>query len=451
MKEAYQYNAQFIFLLVVIYVIGVWFEPFVYILFPFVFGMFGLKKRFLELFITSLWLLILSDYIPVSGATYADLQFAKTLKPIIPIFLFGFYYMNRDEFPVVSKIFTRLIPFFIVAFIALKYSIKLDIGIKKYISFVLMYFSIPLYVGYLHKHHEEHFWKSLFTFIIGMLTIGIFLGLFAPQIGILSGGRFKGILGNPNGLGIFLNLTFILWTVIKEFRLADFTPRENLFIGLVIFVSLFWCGSRNGMMSVFLFYLTYRFVKIHWAIAIVVVTSFIVFQDLIFLLFIEILQFFQLSDYFRVDTIEKGSGRKVAWVFAWQEIQKYYFIGGSFGHDENVMRPNYYWLERLGHNGGVHNSYLSMWFDSGIIGLILYYLALLINVFKSLGSNYIGIAFLVSILFNINYESWIVASLNPFTILFLIILTIFVEQLNGFSEETVNEDLEQLNIESEIK
>ena len=37
---------------------------------------------------------------------------------------------------------------------------------------------------------------------------------------------------------------------------------------------------------------------------------------------------------------------------------------------------------------------------------------------------------LVSICFNITYESWIVGSLNPFTIMFLIILTIFVEHLN---------------------
>ena len=448
MKEAYVQNTQFIVLLILIYVIGVWFEPVVYLLFPFVFGMFGLKKRFLELFITSFWLLILSDYVPVSGATFADLKFAKTLKPLIPIFLFVFYFMNRDKFPSVSKLFTRLIPFFLIALIALKYSINLDVGIKKYISFVLMYFSIPMFVNYLHINYGEYFWKSLFTFIIGMLSIGILLGMFIPEIGILSGGRFKGILGNPNALGIFLNLTFILWIVIKEFNLAYFSQKENLFIIIVILISLFWCGSRNGMMSIFLFYLTYRFVKIHWAIAVVVVMSVIVFQDLIFSMFIEFLQFFQLSDYFRVDTIEKGSGRKVAWVFAWQEIQKYFFIGGSFGHDENVMRPNYYWLEKLGHNGGVHNSYLSMWFDTGVIGLVFYYLSLLINVFKSLGSNYIGLAFLVSILFNINYESWLVASLNPFTILFLIILTIFVEQLNGFASEVDSQNLDIINVEN---
>jgi len=442
MKEAYQYNAQFIFILIVMYVIGVWIEPAIYLLFPFVFGLFGLKKHFLEMFITSLWMLILSDYIPVAGATFADLQFAKTLKPIIPIFLFGFYFINREQFPPVSKVFTRLIPFFIITLIAYRFSIDLDVGLKKFLSYILMYFSIPMYVSYLHKNYGEHFWKSLFTFIIGLLIIGLILGVTVPSIGIIGGGRFKGVLGNPNGLGIFLYLVFMLWMILQEFKLAIFTRRENLIILMVIMVSLFWCGSRNTMMSIFMFYITYRLVKIHWSIAIVVVVFVIVFQDLIFIGFVEILQFFQLGDYFRVDTIEKGSGRKVAWVFAWQEIQKYFFIGGGFGHDEHVMRPNYYWLEKLGHNGGVHNSYLSMWFDSGIVGLVLYYLALFINVFKSMGRSYIGLAFLVSFMFNINYESWVVASLNPFTIIFLIILTIFVEKLNGFEDDIYETELE---------
>jgi len=431
MIEAYKYNSQFIFLLIIMYVIGVWIDPLIYIVFPLVFGLYGLKGYYVEVIIMSIWMLILSDYVPVKGATYADLKFAKDLKPIIPLFLFGFYIRKRAQFPSVTKMFLRFTPFFIIALVAMVYSINVNIGIRKYISFVLMYFTIPLYVVFLHKNYGAFFWKTLFTFLIGMLTIGLVLGVVIPDIGILAGGRFKGILGNPNGLGIFLNLTFILYMVIREFNLTEFTKKENFFILLVIFVSLFWSGSRNGLMSVFMFYLVYRVVRIHWSLAIVVVAFVIIFQDLIFGGFLELIQFFQLGDYFRVDSIEEGSGRKIAWVFGWSQVQNYYFIGGGFGHDENIFRPNYYWLEKMGHNGGVHNSYLSFWFDSGIIGLLLYFLGLITNVLKSIQISYIGIAFLVSILFNITYESWLVGSLNPFTIMYLIILTIFVEQLRG--------------------
>ena len=107
------------------------------------------------------------------------------------------------------------------------------------------------------------------------------------------------------------------------------------------------------------------------------------------------------------------------------------FIGGGFGHDENIFRPNYFWLEKLGHNGGVHNSYFSIWFAGGIIGVLTYFGGLFVNVFKSMKNSYLPLAFLASILFNITYESWLIASLNPFVIIYLIILTIFVAQIRG--------------------
>jgi hypothetical protein len=422
------------------YVVGVWGGPVIYLLFPIIFFLFGLKGLFFEMLITSIWMLILSDYIPVKNATYDDLQFAKDLKPLIPLSLFAFYLLHRDKFPKIPKIFINFIPFFIITLIALKYSIKIDVGIKKYISFVLMYFCIPVYVNYLHHQYGTLFWNSLLTFLTWMLVIGLVLGIVAPDIGLIGGDRFKGILGNPNGLGIFLNLTFILWMIAKEFKLITFTKGENRLVFFVIIISLLWSGSRNGIMSIFMFYMIYRLVKIHWSFAIVAVIFVIVFETLIFSSFIELLKFFQLSHYFRVDSLEEGSGRKIAWAFAWQEIyNKYFFIGGGFGHDENIMRPNYYWLKRQGHDGGVHNSYLSMWFDSGVIGVIFYYGALLKLVLKSTKFSYLGLAFLVSILFNSTYESWLVASLNPFTILFLIILTIFVQHYRG---ETYTENIE---------
>jgi hypothetical protein len=422
------------------YVVGVWGGPVIYLLFPIIFFLFGLKGLFFEMLITSIWMLILSDYIPVKNATYDDLQFAKDLKPLIPLSLFAFYLLHRDKFPKIPKIFINFIPFFIITLIALKYSIKIDVGIKKYISFVLMYFCIPVYVNYLHHQYGTLFWNSLLTFLTWMLVIGLVLGIVAPDIGMIGGDRFKGILGNPNGLGIFLNLTFILWMIAKEFKLITFTKGENRLVFFVIIISLLWSGSRNGIMSIFMFYMIYRLVKIHWSFAIVAVIFVIVFETLIFSSFIELLKFFQLSHYFRVDSLEEGSGRKIAWAFAWQEIyNKYFFIGGGFGHDENIMRPNYYWLKRQGHDGGVHNSYLSMWFDSGVIGVIFYYGALLKLVLKSTKFSYLGLAFLVSILFNSTYESWLVASLNPFTILFLIILTIFVQHYRG---ETYTENIE---------
>lgn len=327
------------------------------------------------------------------------------------------------------------LPFMFIAVLGLQDSIKLSTGIEKTVSYFLILITTPFYVNKLHRQDGELFWTALLTFLIGMLSIGIVLRFVAPQIAMLDGTRFKSVLGNPNGLGLFLNLTFALWMVIRELKLATFTKKENWYIILVIFISLLWCGSRNGMMSIFLFFLIARVVKAHWFFAVIAVATVLTFESQLFTLFIEIIKFFGLEDYFRIDSLEEGSGRKIAWAFAWQEIQNYYFVGGGFGHDENIMRPNYYWLSKLGHQGGVHNSYLSMWFDVGILGLGCYFIAFFGLIFRAVKFNYIALAFGVSILFNVTYESWLVGSLNPFYMIYLTVFTALACHLTNESAE----------------
>jgi hypothetical protein len=439
---AYKQHSQFIMILAVMYVSGVWGGPIIYPMFPMFMLLFGIRKRYFELLVTSLWLLMLADYVPVKNATYDDLQFAKDLKFMVPLFLAGFLMMYRDDFKPFPKLILWFVPFFIVVAIGLQYAINFSVGLEKTISYFLMMLTIPFYVSHLHREQGEYFWKAFFTFIIGMLTIGIVLRFAAPQIAMLDGKRFKSILGNPNGLGIFLNLTFMLWVIMRELKLASFTKRENWYIILVIFISLIWSGSRNGMMSIFLFYLISRVIKVHWFLAVITVVVVLTFNEQLFEGFVGVIEFLGLQDYFRIESIEEGSGRKIAWVFAWQEIQNYYFVGGGFGQDEQIMRPNYYWLSKLGHQGGVHNSYLSMWFDAGIAGIIAFFGAFYGIVFKAMKHDYLVLAFAINIMFNITYESWLVASLNPFTILLFTILAVFSGNLRNVLVEQPEEQQE---------
>lgn len=430
MVLAYKEHTQFILIMVILYVLGVWGGPLIYPVFPLFLILFGLRERYFELFILALWTLMLSDYVPVENATHDDLQFAKDLKPLIPVFLLFFFLKDRDLFKPYPKMVIYFIPFFIIIMIALKDAIFINVGLQKNISFILMYLIVPLYVTFLHRKLGEQFWRALITFIIGMLSIGIVLRFAAPDIA-MKVGRFKGVLGNPNGLAIFLNLTFILWMLVRKFELAYFTKRENLFIGFVILISLVWTESRNGMTSLLLFYATYKVIQINWFLALVVLGAILSFNDLMFEVIIGIIEFFGMQEFFRVDTIEEGSGRIIAWQLAWIELQDYYFLGGGLGHDEHIMRPNYHILSQQGHQGGVHNSYLSMWLDAGIIGLSSYFLGLLGIVSKAMKHNYLILAFAASICFNIYFESWLVGSLNPFTIIFLTILTLFFMNFTG--------------------
>ncbi|MFK8037214.1 MAG: O-antigen ligase family protein [Crocinitomicaceae bacterium] len=439
MRIAYKYYSQFIALMVAIYILGILVPELIYMLFPVVLLLLGYKKYFFELLIISILFLILADYIPIRGATRDSLKFAKDLKILAPLALFGFFIYHKESFTLDYRFIIPFIPFFIFATIALIYSIRIGVGIQKTASFIILYLTVPLYVLYLHKTYKSLFWNGLITFLVGILIIGLVLGAIVPDIGIHGSGRFKGALGNPNGVGIFSFLIAVLYMLTKELKLTTFTNRERLIIVLAIFLSIVWCESRNAIMSITLFLVTARLVKINWLLAIIVVTSLIIFEDSLFDLIIVIIEFIGLESYFRVNTIEEGSGRVIAWAFAWQEIQKYFFLGGGFGHDENIMRQNYYWLERQGHNGGVHNSYLSMWFDTGILGVISYFFALLFNLLKNMNGNYLVFALIVATGFNINYESWLIGSLNPFTILLLIILSIFIFQLKPDREVTTIE------------
>ncbi len=430
MIPAYKEHSQFIMILAIMYILGVWGGPLIFPIYPMFLFLYGLRGRYFEMFIIAVWTLMLADYVPVEIATYDDMKWIKTLKPLVPLTMFMFFIRDRESFKPYPKLVVYFIPFMVIATAGLSDTLNFQVGFQKTLSFVLMYLCIPLFVVILHRRDKDHFWKALLTFIIGMLTIGIILRFVAPDIA-MEVGRFKGVLGNPNGLGVILNLTFVLWVLIRRFNLATFTKKENMYILFVILLSLIWTGSRNGMMSMFLFYVIYKMIQVNWFLALVLLAAILTFNDQLFIVFVGGVEFFGLQNFFRIDSIEEGSGRGIAWVFAWQEIQDYYFIGGGFGHDEHIMRPNYKWLSMQGHSGGVHNSYLSMWMDAGILGVVAYFGGIIAIIGKTMRDNYIIIAFVASIAFNIYFESWLVASLNPFTILYLTILTIFISNLTG--------------------
>ena len=138
----------------------------------------------------------------------------------------------------------------------------------------------------------------------------------------------------------------------------------------------------------------------------------------------DIITYLGLQDQFRIDTLENGSGRTIAWDFAWDQIQNDFFIGRGFSYTEYIFRINYEYLSMLGHQGAAHNSYLTFWLDTGLIGLVLYLFALITTFIKASFKSKFAFPVLYAVLFSNNYESWLTASLNPFTIQLLFILTL---------------------------
>ena len=160
---------------------------------------------------------------------------------------------------------------------------------------------------------------------------------------------------------------------------------------------------------------------------------------------IDIIVSLGLGDELRVDTLESGSGRIIAWKFAWQHIQDSFYFGNGFSYTEYLFRQNYEYLSKLGHQGAAHNAYLTIWLDTGLMGLIAFFIGLIITFYKASKYSKLAIPILYSILFSNYYESWITASLNPFTIQLLFTLTIiFMLDAKYDSESDAKEEKEIL-------
>jgi len=405
-------------------IIGNIFQPAAYALVIISMLFFYLKQRYIELIIGFLFILLLSDHVNEFGVD--PTQFAKDLKSIYLLFLLFVVWRKRKDYTLWNPIFTTLLPFFILSFISLIWAINLPVGFQKTISYSILYLIIPILFVNVFKDKKGEFIYALLVYFILILSIGILLYFIYPSSIRIADNRFSGLLGNPNGLGLILVQIFLLFTIIDQYPLVDLSKLQKRIIYALIIASLLMSGSRNGMISIVLFLLLVRVFKMHFLLGLLVLFSAFYIYESVTIDPVVVIETLGLQDYFRVDTLDSGSGRFIAWGFAWKEIQNYYFMGGGFGQDEQVMRPNYHMLAMLGHQGGVHNSYFSMWLDTGIIGLILYFGGMITLIWRAAKNSPLAWPFFFTILFNITYESWLVGSLNPFTILFLCSLTLLV-------------------------
>ena len=193
---------------------------------------------------------------------------------------------------------------------------------------------------------------------------------------------------------------------IGIFLLFNYFNRMSSFLGIIVFL---------------LIVLTYRIIEENFA---------------------SIVSALGWEKYIRLETINTASGRIVAWTFAWDEIQKNLFFGRGFFYTEYIFHLNMDSLGRKGHQGNAHNSYLTIWLETGFVGLIFYLSALLSAFFRSFQNTKVTIAIMYALLFQIFFESWLASSLNPYTINLVIILVIATEARKEFN--VPEEELEQI-------
>ena len=417
MKFILTYNHQFIIISLLWLVFGIYSGPIVYAIVPLMLLLLARKEMHLEILLGFFFILILSD------SRLASLQFAVTVKNIYLLFIALVTFNEMRNHGIIISFYKYFIAFFCVAIVTILFNPDMSLSFQKTLSYILFFIFVPNYIFIVFKKYGFMLFKSLVYFVGLILILGLVLNITNPEMTNLVG-RFRGLLGNPNGLGLFTFLFILLFFTLNEHFPNLFSRNEKIVIYGISFFCLLKCGARASLISTVLFLFFYRFYKMSPIVGFVIFIIVLLLYQLISDNLVNIIVSLGLGEQFRVETLETGSGRVIAWKFAWDEIQYNFFLGKGFSYNEYLFRKNYDYLSRLGHEGMAHNSYLTIWLDTGLVGLILFLTGLFSIFLKAAKRSRLSIPVLYSVLFSNYYESWITASLNPFTIQLVFILTV---------------------------
>lgn len=382
------------------------------------------KKKYLELFM-GLWLIL-----TFSDSAISFFRFAVVVKPVVVVIL-GFVLFTQSEIKL-DKFFYAFLPFFLYAFLISSLHIPTFlISLQKILSYFLLLLIVPSFVSHLRQQEEEKFFKYLLYVAYGVLAASLLLLFVFPGWGAAYGGRFNGIFRNPNGIGLFTALVGMFTIVIFHFKPALFSKHVKLVALMLVLATLAFSGSRNAVVSLFLFLILSRLNKGSnllglLSLVIMVLGGLWLYQNIE-----SILISLGYAEFFRLDTLDEASGRIFVWEAAWAEIQRNFFwVGESFAYSETTPWMKKYYTEfpdLIYHQGNIHNSYLTFWMNTGLIGLLLFFIPLTGYLIKAMFKSHLALPLLVSVGFLAFFESWLIASLNPFTIIFFMILTLLLQ------------------------
>jgi O-antigen ligase len=410
-------NIQLTIISLIWVILGILFSPIVLILIPITFLVFYKKNFEIEIFLSFLLILTLSDN------RYYGLMWAGQVKNILILLLSLIALKKYKKTKYKIKFHLFILPFLVIAGICLFKSPDPITGFQKTLSYFLLFFTIPNYFSYLYQNYGDELVKKVIWTVTTLLVIGFILRFFNPNFVILAD-RYRSVLGNPNGLGIYTFLFFCFFSIVTELSKDLFTSKQKTFIYSIILISIVLCGARSSIIAIIVFLLFRYFSRLSPILSFFLLVIFIITYEYLSINFESIIINLGLESYFRIETLKNGSGRLVAWEFAWQQIENNFFLGRGFSFTEYIYKENYIKLSKLGHQGSAHNAYLTFWLDTGLIGLMAFSAGILGLFIKFSKMSKSVFPLLFAVIFSNQFESWLTASLNPFTIQFLMCLSL---------------------------
>lgn len=426
MRQFLREHFQVVFFILSWVLIARWAGSLLYVVLPLSVFLFRRAGRWQDIVFCFIMCLVFSDMI--RGLPGMDVM--KSAKSLYILAMALVLLVDQVQMQPLARLFTIFLPFFVYAFFPIFFSPVPFAAIEKTVSYALIFLVVPNYVLYCFRLYKWDFFKNLVWFVVLMLISQQLMRLSGSPGQYLITDRFRGFFGNPNGMAIFVYLSLVLFMVVNHLHHGLFSRSGQLVIYAVLFYYLITCGARTALMASLMFMLFIQFFRISVLLGIISFIAFIGVSELLASNLPAIITAMGLQNYLRVDTISDGSGRYIAWTYVWDLINHhgYFLFGAGFENEGYLMLKAYSYLSRLGHEGGVHNSYLAFWLNVGIVGLLIYFRSFVLIFIKASKNTSIAFAVMFSVLFSILYESWLAGSLNPYTIMLLIILTVMSEE-----------------------
>jgi hypothetical protein len=213
-RAYYKENSQLYLILLIWLLTGMFGGKLIFGVLPITMILMAKKEMYEELFIGYFFILILSDSLD------DKLLFAKNAKNIYVSILAVLFWFNRDSFQPFNNLYKVFLPFFIFSFFTMYTSLNepfIFTSLQKTISYFLSFLLVPNFFIKLYREEGQQFLRRLVLFSLTTLLIGFILKFFAPDIVYITSGRYRGIMGNPNGLGIYSFLIFIIVYLVEFF------------------------------------------------------------------------------------------------------------------------------------------------------------------------------------------------------------------------------------------
>lgn len=264
-----------------------------------------------------------------------------------------------------------LVPYFLLSS---EWSIDPDLTVERSISMILLWSVVFGMVWY--ALPSPQLVASVFKAIV-LPVVCLYWSLMSAygfNVSYVEGGllRSSGSMNNPNASGmlgtLLLPISYYLWrTSLNERRIWFLAMLTLVFMILV-------SGTRGGLAATvfvvaFLIYQETKFKDAFWLMLVFLVTGGGIVLDVVGLPEI-------VSKYLRVDSMAILGGRWEAWQAAWDVFINRPFSGYGFGTEDQIF--NYLGIQFYEHSGAmVHNSYLGLALQIGLLGVLLFFLPLL--------------------------------------------------------------------------